>query len=100
MNVYNKGTLIKFWTKHPDAKKPLELWYHDVCSKTWQKPNHIKEDYATADIIANSRAVFDIKGNKYRIIAAINYQKGWLFIKFIGTHAEYDKIDAETIDKY
>ena len=100
MNIYNKGTLVKFRAKHPDAKKSLELWYNDVSSKKWNKPNHIKNDYATADIIANSRVVFNIKGNHYRLVAAINYQKGWLFIKFIGTHSEYDRIDAANINQF
>ena len=57
-------------------------------------------DFASADIITNDRVVFNIKGNKYRLVASINYQKGWLFIKFIGTHSEYDKIDAATIEVY
>jgi mRNA interferase HigB len=100
MNIYNRTTLVDYWRKHSDARTALELWYHDVKSLKWQKPNDIKKDYSTADIIPNNRVVFDIKGNKYRLVAEINYQKGWLFIKFVGTHSEYDKIDATTINKY
>jgi len=100
MNIHNKGTLVKFWLKHSDSKKNLELWYNDVGSKKWEKPSDVICDFATADIIANSRVVFNIKGNKYRLVAGINYQKGWLFIKFIGSHAEYDKIDVEKIEAY
>ena len=100
MNIHNNGTLIKFWKKHADAKKPLELWYNDVGSKNWKKPGDVINDFANADILANNKAVFNIKGNKYRLVASINYVKGWLFIKFIGTHAEYDKIDASIIEAY
>lgn len=100
MNIYNKGSLIKFWKKHADSKNQLELWYNDVQSKNWQKPSDVILDLAFADILVNNRVVFNIKGNKYRIVASINYQKGWLFIKFIGTHAEYNKIDALTIEVY
>lgn len=100
MNIHNKGTLIKFWTRHADSKKSLQFWYNDVRSKSWQKPNNVLKEYAASDIIANDRVVFDIKGNRYRLVASVNYQKGWVFIKFIGTHAEYDKIDADTIEVY
>ena len=100
MNIHNRGTLVKFWKKHADSKKALELWYNDVGSKNWKKPNELIGDFATADIIINDRVVFNVKGNKYRLVASINYQKGWLFIKFIRTHAEYNKIDAASIDVY
>ncbi len=100
MNVHNRGTLIQFWKKHSDSKKNLELWFNDVTSKNWNKPNDVIRDFTTADILGNDRVVFNIKGNKYRIIASINYQKGWLFIKFIGTHAEYSKVDAAKINAY
>ncbi|MBK6400348.1 MAG: type II toxin-antitoxin system HigB family toxin [Bacteroidetes bacterium] len=100
MNIHNQGTLIKFWKKHADSKKVLELWYNDVCSKKWKKPNEVTLDFASADILTNDRVVFNIKGNKYRLVASINYHKGWLFIKFIGTHVEYNKIDATTIEVY
>src|SRR5687767_14629053 len=100
MNIHNRGTLIKFWKKHGDSKNALELWYHDVSSKRWQKPSDVIIDFSTADILNNERVVFNIKGNKYRLVASINYPKGWLFIKFIGTHADYDKINAITIEVY
>ena len=80
MNIHNKGTLIKFWKEHADSKKSFELWYNDVGSKSWKKPSDVISDFATADILANNRAVFNIKGNKYRLVASINYAKGWLFI--------------------
>lgn len=84
-----------------DSKVPLQIWYEEVQSKSWKKPNDPKKDYGgNVSILKNSRPVFNIKGNDYRIVAAINYESGWLFIKFIGTHNEYDKIDANTIDVY
>jgi mRNA interferase HigB len=100
MNIYNKGSLIDFYAKHPDCKATLEKWYHDVLKKNWFKPNDVVRDYNKARIIKNNRAIFKINENDYRLIAEINYQKGWLFIKFIGTHSEYDKIDALTVDMY
>lgn len=100
MNIYNRGTLVAFYTNHPDCKNTLEKWYHDVLTKHWKKPNDITRDYSKARTIKNDRVVFDINGNDYRLIAELNYEKGWIFIKFIGTHAEYDKVDAETIDVY
>lgn len=100
MNIHNKSSLVAYWTKHSTAKKVLELWWYDVSSKDWKKPNDVKKDYPAASVIANNRIVFNIIGNDFRLIVEFNYQKGWGFIKFIGTHAEYDKIDAEKIDLY
>ncbi len=100
MNIYNKGSLRDYWIKHSRSKKSLETWYDDVSGKDWKKPNDVKADYAKASIIGNNRIVFDIKGNDFRLIVEFQYQKGWAFIKFIGTHAEYDKVDAETVDLF
>lgn len=98
MRVFNRGTLIAFWTKHPDSEQPLKAWHHEAESSTWLTPADVKARYPMADIIPGDRVVFDIKGNTYRIICHISYERHSLFIKFIGTHAEYDKVDAETID--
>ncbi len=101
MNIYNKSSVIAFYSKHADSKLALKIWYEDVESKNWKTPNELKKAFGGSVIILkNSRAVFDIKGNDYRLVAAINYEQGWLFIKFIGTHSEYDKIDTDTIDIY
>lgn len=101
MNIYNRSTVVEFYKKHADAKVPLEVWYEEVEIKKWKAPNHLKQYFGgNVSILKNSRAVFDIKGNDYRIVTAINYENGWLFIKFIGTHGQYDKIDANTIDLY
>ena len=100
MNIHNKGSLIDFYTKHPDCKKKKKKWYHDVSKKIWRKPNDVIKDYNQARTIKNDRAIFKINENDYRIIVELNYQKGWIFIKFIGTHAAYDKVDAATVDVY
>jgi len=95
--IVAKRTLRKFWGEHPDSKDYLETWYETVRAASWETPNEIKEFYSTVSILKNSRVVFNISGNKYRLIAKINYEKQWLFIRFIGTHREYDKINADKI---
>jgi mRNA interferase HigB len=101
MNIYNKSSIIEFYRKHPDAKIPLEVWHEEVEFKKWKSPHQLKKDFGgNVSILKNSRAVFNIKGNNYRLVAAINYEQGWLFIKFIGTHEKYDRIDANGIDLY
>jgi mRNA interferase HigB len=100
MNIYNRSSLISFYEKHPGCKETLERWYHDVVQKIWKKPGDVIRDFNTARTIKNNRVIFGINHNIYRLIAEINYQKGWVFIKFIGTHAEYDKVDAESIDLF
>lgn len=100
MNVYNRSSLIRFYKKCPDCKKTLERWYHDVLTKHWRKPNNVTKDFNTSRIVENNRVIFKINGNDYRLIAEINYTKGWLFIKFLGTHTAYDRIDASTINLF
>ena len=101
MNIYNRSSLIEFYKKHRHSKLPLESWYEEVESKTWKNPNQLKQEFrANISVLKNGRVVFNIKGNYYRLIASINYDNAWVFIKFIGTHEEYDKIDANTIDLF
>lgn len=100
MNIYNRSSLIAFYQNHPDCKATLEKWYHDVSSKLWVKPGDVTKDFTAARTIKNNRAIFEINYNDYRLIAEINYQKAWVFIKFIGTHAAYDRVDASTIDLF
>jgi len=101
MNVYNKSSIIEFYKRHGVAKIPLQVWYEEIEFGTWKSPNELKRDYGgSVSILKNSRVVFNIKGNYYRLVAALNYENAWLFIKFIGTHKEYDRIDANTIDLY
>lgn len=101
MNIHNKGTVIEAYKKYKNAKLALEIWYEEVATQVWKTPNQLKQEYrGNISILKNNRVVFNIKGNDYRLVAEINYEHGWLFIKFIGTHEEYDKIDANTINLY
>jgi mRNA interferase HigB len=100
MNIYNRSSLVAFYKKHPDCKETLEKWYHDVLSKLWRKPGDITRDFNTAGTLKNNRAIFKINENDYRLIVEVNYQKGWVFIKFVGTHAEYDKVDAGIVNQF
>ncbi|MCU0490868.1 MAG: type II toxin-antitoxin system HigB family toxin [Chloroflexaceae bacterium] len=97
MRIISKKPLREFWQQHADAEQALKAWYHDVKQANWKSPNDIRQTYATASIIANNRVVFNIRGNNYRLIVAVNYDFGIVYIRFIGTHNEYDTVDAETI---
>ena len=92
MRVFTKKTLKEYWKKHPDCSLQLLTWYKVVKNVTWTSFEDIKAVFNTADYIGNKRIVFNIKGNDYRLIAKFNFEKGWVFVRFIGTHAEYDKI--------
>lgn len=97
MRVISRKTLREFAEQHPDARHALEAWYADVKHATWKTPADIKDVYRNASILANNRVVFNIKGNKYRLVVAIQYEHEIVYIRFIGSHREYDKIDASTI---
>jgi mRNA interferase HigB len=97
MRVISRKVLRKFWEKHPDARQPLQTWYADVKHAAWTGPADIKSVYHNASFIANNRVVFNIKGNNYRIIVVVQYRYEAVYIRFVGTHKEYDRIDAETI---
>jgi mRNA interferase HigB len=97
MRIISRRILREFWEKHPDAKLPLQTWYHDVEHATWDSPADIKAVYRNASFLANNRVVFNIKGNHYRIIVLVVYRHGLVYIRFVGTHEEYDRIDAVTI---
>lgn len=98
MRVIAVSTLRQFWEKHPDAEQPLKAWFDEAGNAIWAQPSDIKAQYGSASILKNRRVVFNIKGNDYRLIVAIAYKLGIVYIKFIGTHTEYDKIDAETVE--
>jgi len=82
---------------HPDAQQQLQAWYFDVKHSLWKSPSEIKNVYRNASFLADNRVVFNIKGNKYRIVVAVQYDFGIVYIRFVGTHKEYDKINAATI---
>lgn len=97
MRIIARRTLREFWQRHPDAEQPLKAWFAEATKAHWQSPNDIKQTYRNASIVGNNRVVFNIKGNDYRLIVHVRYDIGILFIRFIGTHREYDQVDATTI---
>ncbi len=97
MRIIARSTLREFWQKYPDSQQALRAWFDDASRANWKTPSDIKEIYANASIIANNRVVFNIKGNRYRLIVHVRYDIGIVFIRFIGTHQEYDQINATTI---
>jgi mRNA interferase HigB len=97
MRVIALKTLRLFWEQHPDAQQALQAWYHDTKRASWRTPGEIKSIYSNASFVGNNRVVFNIKGNQYRLVVAIQYEYGIVYIRFVGTHQEYDKIDAATI---
>ncbi|UUZ63647.1 type II toxin-antitoxin system HigB family toxin [Polaromonas sp. P1-6] len=98
MRVIAIKTLRDFWQIHPAAEQPLLAWYDEAKNANWQQPAEIKAQYANASILKNRRVVFNIKGNDYRLIVAVAYRLGVVYVKFIGTHKQYDAIDAEIVE--
>jgi mRNA interferase HigB len=92
-----KSTLRAFWEKYPDSKQYLKTWYDTAMRSEWKNPQDVKDAYANASILKDGRIVFNIKGNTYRLVVKCNYEKQWMFDRFIGIHSDYDKIDANTI---
>lgn len=99
MRVIALPTLKAFWEAHPSAEQPLKSWYQEALTATWSQPAHIKHSYGSASILKNNRVVFNIKGNDFRLVVAIAYGLGIVYVKFVGTHKEYDSVDAESIDQ-
>lgn len=97
MRVIAKRTLREFWEKHRDCEQQLKSWFREAEQAEWNNPNEILAEYPNARIIENNRAIFNIKGNRYRLIIKINFKFGMVWVRFIGTHAEYDKTDPKTI---
>jgi len=97
MHVISRKCLIEFGTNHPDVRGALNTWFHMIKRNEYQGPIAIKEVFGSADIIPGDRVVFNIKGNSHRIIAKARYSTQTMFIRFIGTHAEYMKVNAEVI---
>lgn len=97
MRVIAKAMLRDFWEAHPDAEQALRVWYREACAAHWRNPAELKADYLSASILRDSRVVFDICGNRYRLVVKIRYEFGLVYIRFVGTHAKYDAIDAHTV---
>ena len=97
MRIIAKKALREFWVLHPDAEEPLLAWYREVEKEDWDTPAQVKAKYRTASTIGDNRVVFNIKGNDYRLVVKINYAYRVVYVRFVGTHAEYDGIDAEEV---
>jgi mRNA interferase HigB len=99
MRIILRKTLRSFWEKdgHKDSEQPLRAWYAEAKRAHWKTPQDIKNQYRSASFVGNTRVVFNIGGNKYRLIIAVKYDFEIVFIRFIGTHKQYDKIDVEGI---
>ncbi|HUO68079.1 MAG TPA: type II toxin-antitoxin system HigB family toxin [Gammaproteobacteria bacterium] len=100
MRLIAVSTLKAFWGNHPehrDAEAPTLAWYRSVLKADWSKPSDVKGRFGTASILQDGRVVFDIAGNKYRIVVWINYTYRVVYVRFIGTHKQYDDIDPQTI---
>lgn len=97
MRILARRALREFWEHHPDSEQSLRAWYYDVQAAIWKSPADIKHTYADASILGQNRVVFNVKGNRYRLVAAINYPYQICYIRFVGTHKDYDRIDAEHV---
>ena len=97
MRVIAKKTLREFWERHNDSEQQLKTWYKEASKASWKIPADIKAEYTKASILKSGRVVFNICSNKYRLVVDINYDRQWVFVRFIGTHKEYDNIDANKI---
>jgi mRNA interferase HigB len=97
MRIFSKKTLREFWENHADAQSALQSWYDDTLRSEWESPNDIKQVYKSASIIGDNRVIFNIKGNDYRLVVKVHYDRGFVYIRFVGTHREYDQINAEIV---
>jgi mRNA interferase HigB len=102
MRVIAKSSLVKFWSQpqYADSKGGLQSWFDEATKASWKSPQNIKDQYKSASLCANNRVVFNIAGNKYRLVVEMQYQAGIVWVKFVGTHARYDQINVETVNEY
>jgi len=103
VRIIARSTLVRFvasLTGHKDyraVKSALDAWFHEVRKADWKNPANVKADFGSASIVGTDRVVFNIKGNDYRLVTAIDYRRAIVFIKWLGTHANYDQIDVRTV---
>jgi len=97
MRIISKKTLKTYWEKKPAVKSALEAWHAEAKEAEWSTPAEIRARYGSASILKDGRVVFNIGGNKYRLVVWINYQFFTVYVRFVGTHKEYDEIDAQTV---
>lgn len=97
MRIIAKSTLREFWLSYPESEEPLLAWYREVEKEDWATPPQVKEKYRHASILKGNRVVFNIKGNEFRLVVKINYPYRVVYVRFVGTHAEYDQIDVKEV---
>ncbi|MBL7946724.1 MAG: type II toxin-antitoxin system HigB family toxin [Flavobacteriales bacterium] len=97
MRIIAKRTLRDFWSKHADCEQQLKAWFRDTERASWRNLNELKIDHPNASIVRSGRVIFNIKGNKYRSIVKFNFDYQLCWVRFLGTHAEYDRVDPNTI---
>ncbi len=102
MRVIAKSTLTRFWEHagYHDAQGPLESWHDQVSTASWTSPQDAKQQYRNASLCGNNRVVFNVGGNKYRLVVEVQYRLGIVWVKFVDTHTQYDRIDVETVNDY
>lgn len=102
MRVVAKSTLVKFWARaeYADSKGALQSWFDEASKANWLTPQDIKSQYRNASICGNNRVVFNISGNKYRLVVEMQYRAGIVWVKFIGTHLQYDQVNVENVNEY
>lgn len=97
MRIITKKRLRDFWGQYPDAQESLEAWYYETLKADWSNPQQIKNKFRNASIIPHNRVIFNIRGNDYRLVVKINYPYRVVYIRFIGTHKQYDSIEVSNI---
>jgi mRNA interferase HigB len=97
VRIIAKRTLRNFWRRHPKAKGPLQAWHQEVSHADWASPSAVKAHFRSASVLSGNRVVFNMAGNQYRLVVKINYPYRVVYIRFIGTHAEYDAVDVTSI---
>src|SRR2546423_2509239 len=99
MRIISRKALREFWERpgRRDAEQPLKAWFREAYRANWKSPSDVKGDFRSASILRGSRVVFNIAGNKYRLIVRVNYPYRVMYIRFVGTHRQYDRIDAERV---
>jgi mRNA interferase HigB len=100
MRVIARNTLVGFWSEHPEVRVPLERWYKLVSAAHWKSTDEVQKAAPKAKVLNSERVRFGIAGGDYRLVAAFDFRRQIVFVKFVGTHAEYDRIDALTVSQF
>jgi len=100
MHLVSVPPLLAFSQRHPSAKQAIQTWCDEVKKAQWKQPSDIKAQFASASILKSRRVVFNLKGNDYRLVTAVAYNMGFVYVKFIGTHDEYDAVDADSVEQF